>query len=390
MDQIINPLNKIDWNFSDYNSLHFPADINSLHWYPAAFVPQIPSILINVLSKPNDKILDPFAGSGITLIEAARLMRHYIGIDSNQYAINIARAKLQAIEETNDQWFSSEMKNIRSIVPINPGKYCESAGINPEVFKWFENNTLSELFAIHNFIVKNKSTPGSLVRQVIFSSILNKCCSQREHYTYITDNCFPSLMINRPAKQIFLEQLNLINGAIKTSKLQFQKIYNIEWEPSKYGTFELGDARDLKCIKNNEIDLVVTSPPYLGVNDYTRSMRLTYLFFPETDIDHAISVEIGARRKRHRKFALEEYLSDMKAVFAEIARVLKPCSNLCLVLGQGRGKVNKTKNIIENLLNILQSEYKFHLLFNQERKIKFRRIQVPGVSKEIIIVLGRN
>jgi len=387
---VLRALKQVDWNFADYyGSRQFPADINSLHWYPAIFVPQIPAILIQILSDEGDLVLDPFAGAGSTLIEASRLRRRFLGVDLNPYAVNIAQAKLLAISRTDEAWYESEKRNIRQLSPVaDPKRLCDDEGIDHEVFEWFEEKTLSELLAIRRYIIQRKGSDCNLVRQVIFSSILNKCCSQRDHYTYVTDKCFPKTMIYRPAKQYFTEQLELTCAATIEAKRQFQRVHGCEWVPLQDGIIECADARHLRWITDHSIDLVVTSPPYLGVNDYVRSMRLTWLFFPEDGTEMAIREEIGARRKRQRKKAYEEYFRDMEAAFMEIARVLKPTGYLALVMGQGRGRVNKN-DVTAELITILRERHKFQILFESHRRIKFRRIQVPGVGTEKVIVLRR-
>jgi DNA modification methylase len=390
VDNSIKALKNIDWDFSDYSSSKYPIDINSMHWYPGSFVPQIPSVLIEVLSKPGDRVLDIFSGSGTTLIEASRLNRKYIGIDSNPNAIDISKAKIYAISRTKPKWYTDQIQKISSVKPIrNLTEYCVTHGINSEVQNWFEETTLAELLSIHKYLQMETIDYKFLILKNIFSSILNKCCSQREHYTYITDNCRPPDMLYRPAIKGYIEQLRLIGAAIKFVQEQYKRIHNKVWNPIQDGRVEFGDSRDLNTIDENEADIVVTSPPYLGVNDYVRSMKLTYLFFNDSREKKSISNEIGARRKRQRKNAFEEYIQDMKESFHEISRVLKPDSYFCMIIGQGRGKVNKT-GTIKILLDILIKNYEFSLLFEKNRKIKFRRIQVPGVSEESIIVLKKN
>jgi DNA modification methylase len=384
----IRELEQIDWNFADYISSQFPADINSLHWYPAAFVPQIPSILIKCLSEETNLILDPFSGSGITIIEASRLGRRFIGVDQNPYAINICKAKLSAISEINEAWFKEEGSIVQSLDSIsNLRDYCANTWVDDEVFKWFDRKTLAEIFALHRHIVLNRGTHANILRQVIFSSILNRCCSQRDHYTYITDRCFPKEMVYRPAREMYCEQIMLACRAVNESRRHFFRIHGRDWKPAEDGIIEPGDARQLKWINDFSVDLVVTSPPYLGVNDYVRSMRLTSLLFPEEGGQEAVGTEIGARRKRNRKTAYDEYMQDMKQVFSEIARVLKRNGYLALVLGQGRGRVNKD-NVLSMLIDLLK-EHEFDVHFKKERRIKFRRIQVPGVETEQILVLRR-
>lgn len=271
---------------------------------------------------------------------------------------------------------------------IDSKDYCNTAGIELEIFKWFEKRTLHELLGIHQYIVQRKKNGQNLLREVIFSSILNRCCSQRDHYTYITDRCFPKEYVYKPAKALFLEALSVAQQATRNAKRYYEKLHSSVWNPIKDGVLLCSDSRDLRWIGNSEVDLVVTSPPYLGVNDYVRSMRLQWLFFPEDDTNTAISDEIGARRKRSRPQASKEYLDDMTKVFEQIARVLKPNGFLCLVIGQGKGKINKA-NPVNSLLAILQQVHGFEVLFECDRKLKFRRIQVPGIGTEKIIVFSR-
>jgi site-specific DNA-methyltransferase (adenine-specific) len=53
--------------------------------------------LITLTTRPNDIVLDPFAGSGTTCVAAKELDRQYIGIDNDGEYIKIAEARLKAI-----------------------------------------------------------------------------------------------------------------------------------------------------------------------------------------------------------------------------------------------------------------------------------------------------
>lgn len=117
-------------------------------------------------------------------------------------------------------------------------------------------------------------------------------------------------------------------------------------------------------------------------------MRLSWLFFPENRTKEAINDEIGARRKRNRKDAYDEYINDMDKSFSEISRVLKPSGFLSLIIGQGRNRACKD-DVVDELLKILNDKYKFKAEMRIKRTIKFRRIQVAGIGKEEIIILKR-
>lgn len=63
--------------------------------YRGNWSPFIPRNIILRYSKPGDLILDPFIGSGTTLVEAKLLGRNAIGIDINPSAIELTKKHLQ-------------------------------------------------------------------------------------------------------------------------------------------------------------------------------------------------------------------------------------------------------------------------------------------------------
>ena len=63
--------------------------------YWGNFVPQIPNQLLRRYTKKGEWVLDPFMGSGTTLIEARRLGRNSIGIEIQEKVAKIAREKLE-------------------------------------------------------------------------------------------------------------------------------------------------------------------------------------------------------------------------------------------------------------------------------------------------------
>ncbi len=55
--------------------------------------------IVELASNLGDLVLDPFCGSGTTLVAAQQLGRHYIGIDANPQAIEMATKRLQTLQE---------------------------------------------------------------------------------------------------------------------------------------------------------------------------------------------------------------------------------------------------------------------------------------------------
>ena len=88
-------------NFPDNNyvpNIQEWTDMSYIKGHHATFPLQVPAFFINYFSKPNDLILDPFAGSGTTLVAAKQLGRRYIGIEISEEYCKIARERLKQEE----------------------------------------------------------------------------------------------------------------------------------------------------------------------------------------------------------------------------------------------------------------------------------------------------
>lgn len=70
--------------------------------YPAQQPLMIPERIIGAFTDVDDVIVDPFCGSGSTLVAAQKLKRQWLGGDSSSDAVRIASARLKAIEPSID------------------------------------------------------------------------------------------------------------------------------------------------------------------------------------------------------------------------------------------------------------------------------------------------
>ena len=87
----VSALSEVDWSFSETPGIDLPGRI---HPYPAKFIPEIPGTLLDCLPPPTGtRVLDPFMGSGTTLVEAQRRGYGAVGIDLNPIATLITRVR---------------------------------------------------------------------------------------------------------------------------------------------------------------------------------------------------------------------------------------------------------------------------------------------------------
>ena len=83
-----------NWDFKNAQTNLFT---HSLHAYPARMVPGIAGELIKQYSNEGDLIVDPFCGSGTTLVEGTLVNRKMIGVDLNPFAVFMSKVKTTPI-----------------------------------------------------------------------------------------------------------------------------------------------------------------------------------------------------------------------------------------------------------------------------------------------------
>ena len=81
--------------------------IDRIHSYPAKYTAEMLEYYINKYTKKNDVILDPFVGSGTTLLAARWLERRSVGFDINPVAYQISKVKTNTYNK-------SDLKKINS------------------------------------------------------------------------------------------------------------------------------------------------------------------------------------------------------------------------------------------------------------------------------------
>lgn len=79
-----------------------PAESATRVGHPAPFPVELPEQLIRLYTFKDDLVLDPFMGSGSSLVAAAKLGRRYVGYDLDPDYVDIARSRVAEITERPD------------------------------------------------------------------------------------------------------------------------------------------------------------------------------------------------------------------------------------------------------------------------------------------------
>ncbi|CAN5449453.1 hypothetical protein BH10ACT3_BH10ACT3_00170 [soil metagenome] len=324
--RFLSELQEVDWDFTGQS---MGDGFSRFHWHPARFLPQLPAILISALSEPGDHVLDPFCGSGTTLVEARLQGRVALGIDTNPVAALIAAAKTAPFDRDSfDRFVVSTLDSVANSLGTFGGRLDAVSANIPnldEQQRWYHERTLAELGVIWHTL--NHAEPAYyLAGAATFSSILREVCSQDKHWGWICDNVTPKTLVYRDAVTSFANKLQEYGASAR----DLNDIADQSLE-CRVATGEC--ANQLATEPTDSIDLVVTSPPYFGVTDYAKAQRLSFLWFG-FPLEATRQSEAGARSKRRRKTALTEFLRDMEDSFVQIARVLKPGAFCAIVLGE--------------------------------------------------------
>ena len=128
--------------------------IHRLHPYKGKYIPQLVEYFIDgktdnfktgVYFKKGDVILDPFSGSGTTLVQASEMGIHSVGIDVSHFNCTISDVKLQTYD------FDSLQQEINSI------KQALEKYSNKNNIVAFEQELLQEIYKFNNQHFPNPS-----------------------------------------------------------------------------------------------------------------------------------------------------------------------------------------------------------------------------------------
>jgi DNA modification methylase len=380
-------LKSTDWDFSGEDGTEGFA---AYHWYPARYVPHIPGILINYFSKPAETVLDPFCGSGTTLVEAYKSGRLAVGIDLNPTAILMSKAKLVSFNEVLFSQYKTELLAKAGDIFVQLLGYenhdrilRESVPNYEENVSWYDPLTLLELAALWSAISEYSRSEYFCVGRTAFSSILLSCCSQEKHWGWVCDNVKPKKLTYKSALNHFFNKLCEYELSAKSLQIEASELQDTKISASDINAIEGDCIKVLADYSAESFDLVVTSPPYFSMTDYVKSQRLSNLWFAN-DTDEIKKEEIGARYKRDRRHSLDEYLEMMEASFTAILRVLKRGHFCCVVLGESprhKPYIGQFKAICEDMgLEIWDSI---------SRKVSSNRRLIPSIHREEILIMRR-
>lgn len=375
----ISRLRKVDWDFAGCLS---ESAFSAIHWYPARFASQLPATLIGVLTEPGQLVLDFFAGSGTTLVEAQRLGRESIGIDISPIACLVSRAKILPVSAKTVAKIVEDLKAeaVKVLSTLWDADSELPATVQP---KWYNATVRGDLLKLWRLISMYDSKASSLA-QAAFSAILLPVCRETRHWGYVCDNSAPSGSHGGDVLSRYCEALDKFVIAYRDRDEDLLGRFGSVGQAGK-SKMICGDARrELSKLAANSVDLILTSPPYFGVSDYVKAQRLSMEWLGYS-IEPLRKDEIGARSKRHRLRAVEEYIEDMTICLSLARRCLRRDAACVMIIGESETRVS----VLADVISVVK-DTGFELRLDQNRRVSSQRRQTPSIVGEHLLVFTKS
>ncbi len=265
---------------SDNNNSLKPEDRAFHDWY--RFVLSYPPHLVrdyikNFNLNNGAVILDPFCGTGTTLVEAKLNHIKSIGLEANPFPYFASSVK------TNWNIASAELKVLAEQISENTSTKLADQGIDDYALICDPSvglRTLDEQAT--QALIKNSISPLPLHKTLVLLEEINRYKETPFHKYLILSlgNALVSTIGNlRFGPEVGVGKIKKNVPVIAPWMHQIKKMANdlnvVEGKDFPEADVLLADARVLpQAIKESIIDAIITSPPYPNEKDYTRTTRL--------------------------------------------------------------------------------------------------------------------
>jgi len=233
---------------------------HGLHRFPGKFIPQVPRYLLRY-SRQGRRILDPFCGSGTTLIEAAVCGHECIGCDIDPLSVLITRAKVRPLVTAQLLDLQTRLKDIdwqhgcdELIPPIS------------NLNHWFSDEAVTQLSALKKNCCELEE-PSRSFALAVFSSIIRRVSN--------ADDQTQKTYVSHTKKKTSPEPKQLFPVFLQRALVGMSKYANAV-RGSALATIRLHDSRH--SLVGFEFDDVITSPPYIDSIDYAYNQMLEYFW----------------------------------------------------------------------------------------------------------------
>ena len=287
---------------------------HNIYSYPAKFLSHLPRGLISKLSNEGELICDPFAGGGTTGLEAMLLNRRFIGYDINPFSILVSKVKTTYIP-------SETIKNTLNEIIENSPSVNAKINILDQTDKVCLGDKIAlEINRIAAYIKKEiqEARQQSFFRLALIHT--TKIIGRRD------------FELRKNWKKIsftpmFIRKCNKMSDAVCSLPREYKYLPK----------FRLGSNHDMK-ISDKDVDLIITSPPYLNVDVEYQKLQLQRRSIQKSKRSDIINNILDTDPLPNSVLCWkgekgERYWRNLEKSLNECYRVIKSKRHLCLWTG---------------------------------------------------------
>lgn len=331
--------------------------VHSLHRYFGKLIPGIPRFAIKNFSKVGGVVLDPFCGSGTTLIEAMLEGRRSIGVDINPLASFIAKVKTTPIaKEELDRTLTEILWEWRA-GPKTTDELPIPYVVNMD--HWFRQEVKAELLSLRAAILRIPASDQKNFFLGVFSAFIRSVSNADPQHVFPG---YSKRMRELDAEgRVINVEASFLRAARKRI-LQVSILDPISFRPSVFtGSLENQNFEE------SSVDLVVTNPPYISSIRYLETMKIemgwldmitsqaqylgmdrlvtgTERFYKddlksiepirEKSVDNLVEILFVENPKMAK--TVSEYFRRMRITFVELSRLIKPGGYLVIKISDSK------------------------------------------------------
>jgi len=317
----------LSWSEADLPERERTKHVHRLHPYLGKFVPQLVEALVERYVVPGGHVLDPFAGSGTTLVQSLESGRDATGADVAGFNCLLMRVKtkrhnLDAVRR-DLLWAHGRAEAFEADgrVPREATSYVRA---------WYAPRAAAELLHFRGLVDEVASSD-------VLRVILARAARSARRTTHF-DLDFPREpqvdpywchKHRRTCRPVEEARRFLLRYTLDT--LDRLETFAAARGPEAHASVRHGDARELDL--GGPFDGVVTSPPYPGLIDYHEQHRYAYELL---GLDEHRGSELGRPARGVGRQAIEAYVDGVSAVLANAREHLAPEAPVCIVVNDRR------------------------------------------------------
>ncbi len=310
--------------------------VHGLHPYLGKYIPQLVEIFLRKFFTPGQAVLDPFVGSGTTLVQANELGINAIGYDISAFNVLLCQVKTGAYNlkkmafEANDilgKTKTATQPQRTGQLRLFEGTLNITATGNKYLQNWYAPQTLTELLTYRQFIESGDYTYKNLLKVILTRSARSARLTthfdldfpkqpQTEPYW-----CYKHSRTCEPVQEAF----KFLNRYTKDTIRRIE-----QFAPVRTDALVAVHHADSRAADIAPIDGIITSPPYVGLIDYHEQHAYAYHLLGLNDNRHR---EIGPAASGSSKKARAQYQEDVAQVLRNASKNLPSGAPIIVVAG---------------------------------------------------------